>query len=268
MSIYVLVRGGFGNILFDYMIGYSLAKKHNMKLYFINSPKYNRPLMEHYSIFNDCIITIQKPHKINIIKEQGFTYNNIIINNPNENYLLDGYFQSHKYSNEYINEMKEILFNNTSEKLKMQQYFNQYNPNKKPIIMLHVRRGDYLNLQDTHPVQKEKYYETSLKVIEAKIGKNFKLYCFSDDIPYLKSWSLLKKYDNLIIENEDIIETFILMSLCNHFIIANSSYSLLSYYFREQKNSIICIPQNWFAKKGPQFNLDDLVAPSNNRFII
>jgi hypothetical protein len=248
------------------MIGYSLAKQYGMKLIFVNSPGDKRPQMRTYSIFKDCQI-IDPPipvDNIHIGEKHWSYYGSIKIPDNKKNYALDGYFQSYHHSCAYINDIKH-LFDNEPKKAKMEDYFHLNNPLKKPVIMVHVRRGDYLAIPDFHPVQTDAYYDTALKSITSKLG-DCKLFLFSDDVPFLKNWPLIKGYDHLVVENEDTIESFILMTLCDHFIIANSSYSLLAYYFRENQNqnqnAFVAIPQRWFGPRGPRYNLDHLIPAS------
>src|SRR3972149_9366152 len=111
-TIYLLPRGGFGNLLFNYLIGYSLSKKYAMKLAFVdnyNSAK--RKHMKRYQLFKDCTyITMDRiPISKQIIKESSFQYSPVSIKNPDKCYLLNGYYQSYKYSLEYIKNVKEII---------------------------------------------------------------------------------------------------------------------------------------------------------------
>ena len=201
------------------------------------------------------------------ITETEFTYQPIKLKDLSKDDCLRGYFQSYRYSTEYMDEIKQI-FDKKKQIESIKQFLVDNNPEFKQTVMLHVRRTDYLNLQQYHPVQNDAYYESSLKIITEKLStdecekhtQNFKVFCFSDDINFLKNWEVIKKYDHVIVDNEDIIESFLLMAYCNHFIIANSTFSLLSYYLRDPMNgsaedSIICVPANWFGPCGPKFNL-------------
>jgi len=247
--IYILPRGGFGNIMFTYLIGSSLSKKYNMELYFIENYQDKRKLMKEYNLFKNCKFVNRLPNNTIVIKEKEFRYSELPTLDPTKNYFLDGYFQSYKYSQNYLESIKNDLFPN------IEKFDNT--------IMLHVRRGDYLNLPDFHPVQSLDYYKKSLEKIE-----HSKVLVFSDDLNHVKTWDFFKDY-NVEFIDKDVEECFNLMIRCNHFIISNSSLSLLAYHFgkEEKGKNKICMPKNWFGPKGPSFNLDDLVNKNENVFI-
>jgi len=50
----------------------------------------------------------------------------------------------------------------------------------------------------------------------------------------------------------------LLMSCCNHHIIANSSFSWWGAYFNEKKEKIITYPKLWFSGNNAKHNLKDL----------
>ena len=58
------------------------------------------------------------------------------------------------------------------------------------------------------------------------------------------------------------------MSLCDNFIISNSSFSLCAYYFRNVEQAKIVAPLNWFGPAGPKFDLNDLVPDTENRILL
>ena len=113
---------------------------------------------------------------------------------------------------------------------------------------------------DIHPVCSEAYYEKSFDIISEMIP-NIKFLIFSDDLQYLNNWKLLKDYNHEIIKEVDSIKTLISMSLCDHFILANSTLSLCSYFLRNKKNSIIIGPKNWFGTKAPIWKIEDILPP-------
>lgn len=262
MTFYILTRGGFGNVLFNYLLGYSIAKKYKAKVVYINCLDPKRPQMKSYSIFANEIIINKAPPNCAKLVERLFTFDPIVIKDLQQDIIIDGYFQSFKYSEEYIDEIRTNLFSKLNE---ISDYITHAN---KTTIMLHVRRGDYLNLQHIHPIQSDQYYKTCIEHIISKVGHlNIKLLVFSDDINFVSKWDVIKNYNHEIITLKDVEETFNLMRQCDHFIVSNSSFSLLAYYLRDKKEALICMPRNWFGEKGPKFNLDDLVEKSPNRFI-
>lgn len=268
MSIIVSPRGGFGNILFNVLIGYSFSKKYGMPVFFIHDYQDWRPNIKKYKIFKTLLYLNRKIIINKVFKDRDFGYTPIEITNTTNNYLLDGYFQTYKYSLEYISDIKKQLYNNIPEII---ANANNFMKNIVGVpIALHVRRGDYFQHPTVHPVQPESYYKTAIKHILEHIGDaKYTLLIFSDDIPWVSNWNLLKSY-NYVVVDQDVETCFVLMSMCHHFIIANSSLSLSAYYFRENRDTaaMLCLPQKWFEKDGPKYDLNDLIPDPKNTLII
>lgn len=118
-------------------------------------------------------------------------------------------------------------------------------------VSLHVRRGDYVAL-GTHGVCSEDYYNAALDHITPKLGKTPTVFVFSDD----PQWA----HDNLPLPFEKIVvdingpetdyEDLRLMSLCNHNIIANSSFSWWGAWLNDNPHKIVTAPATWFGAKG------------------
>ena len=123
-----------------------------------------------------------------------------------------------------------------------------------------------MNLHDIHPVQELTYYQKSLDLISEKVN-NIKLIVFSDDINYVKKLKLFNNYDTYFVTEEDPEKSFILMTMCDNFIIANSSMSLLSYYFRNNSEAICCSTGKWFGDKGPKYEINDILENRINKII-
>ena len=301
-TLYVTTGGGFGNVLFNFMMGYSVGKilseqGKDVDVVYIDSSDSYRPHMSTYSIFkgrDDIKIvgansdSIPK-HNYYRISENGFKYSPAYLESIGKlssslqpvAIILNGYFQSYRYSLKLhgaphltlVPEMRNFLFRSAAlETSRFGEFHSKFSDPTLPTVMLHVRRGDYLKLQNYHPVQTEEYFKACIDCVIGKLQSPINIMAFSDDVEYLRGWEMLKGYNHVIVSTKEEVETFDVMRRCDHFIISNSSFSLLAYYFRESHKSnnnetIVCVPSKWFGPAGPQFDLDDLVSPSEFRFI-
>ena len=274
------IMGGLGNQLFQIFAVIATAFKKKHKFMF----QYRSVLdgAENVTIRNtywDSILSGIKvftkpnyPSQPLVVRENGFRYQNINIpNGPDDTlYLLYGYYQSYKYFNEYY----DMIFNKLLkiEKIKevvLKKYENEYDLQNS--ISMHFRIGDYKNLQHVHPIMKYKYYEDSLNYIlnYKKIEcKKVLYFCEEKDLAdVLLIVGFLKKIFtdlDFICIRFDIVdwEQMILMSLCKHNIIANSTFSWWGAYlnFANDKNAVVCYPQLWFAR-GVGHDVQDLFPP-------
>ena len=120
-------------------------------------------------------------------------------------------------------------------------------------VSLHVRRGDYLAL-GAHGVCSEAYYNAALDQIAPQSTGTPTVFVFSDD----PQWA----HDNLPLPFEKVVvdingpetdyEDLRLMSLCEHNIIANSSFSWWGAWLNKNPHKAVAAPDPWFAAKGMQ----------------
>lgn len=200
-----------------------------------------------------------------VFTDKEFGYTDLQITDTTKNYLLNGYFQSFKFSTDYITDIKKQLFKEIPDIVQYtEKIFNDALLNGVPVC-IHVRRGDYLLLQHVHPVQTDEYYSECINKI-LSIEPNAYFLVFSDDVPFVRGWSVIRGKKYMIVDS-DVETSFVLMSKCKHFIISNSSLSLLAYYFRDGVSQL-CMPKKWFAAQGPKYDLNDLISDPENTFII
>ena len=256
-NFYVYTTAGFGNVLFMLMNGHALARKHGGSLFAINSSNpAGRPHIRQYHLFRN--IHLQDPRQgFTQYNEPHFKYAEPNVSQPTD-YLLGGYYQSWKYTTEKdIEELKEMMMRQSPIIEMWRSEFRDIlqKSGKKKALLVHVRRTDYIGAHECHPVQPQAYYE---KALEELHSDDHLIIASSDDTPYLKQWELLKKYNHYIVE-EGIEKSWVWMTMCDDFIIANSSMSLGAYYFRDNKEARLRAPSTWFGPKGPAFDIEEIV---------
>jgi hypothetical protein len=207
---------------------------------------------------------------ITVIREKNFTHNDIPIDELTEkNVMLYGYFQSYKYFEENYKVICKLI-GLENMKTKVMNKVNFTENDMKNMISLHFRLGDYKNIQDFHPLVSYEYYEKSIEFIQNKNPTQiFTVIYFCEDDDLEEVLLSINKLTNTFINYNFIRcdtsladwEQLLLMSVCHHNIIANSSFSWWGAYFNSNIDKIICYPSVWFGKSSKNDTCD--LCPSN-----
>lgn len=169
--------------------------------------------------------------------------------------VYKGYFQSEKYF-KHNRSLIIKLFSPSTEDLEYISSKYSFILDKKT-ISIHIRRGDYLNLPNHHPLPSLEYYSKSIDLILSQ-KKIDKYVVFSDDIEWCKN-VFGDNSDIFYIQNEpDYIDLY-LMSLCTHNIIANSTFSWWGAWLNTNPKKIVISPKTWFGKARMNLNTSDLL---------
>ncbi len=131
-------------------------------------------------------------------------------------------------------------------------------------VSLHIRRGDYVSNPHTNSIHGTcslQYYQQALQLIEQKYPK-LNLFVFSDDPEWTQAH--IQSSHPMVFVNHNGSETahedLHLMSLCQHNIIANSSFSWWAAWLNQYPDKIICYPDPWF--RGGNLDTSDLCPDS------
>ena len=255
MEIIICPGGGFGNILFQYFYGYCINKKYNCPVYYQINYNYWRGDINQYKMLKHLnFIDFNTDNISQFIdyNEGDFLYKPILF--EQNKYKISGYFQSFKYSEEYINDIRNELFLNiSSEYFSIEQKYLSFKNNKNTCL-IHVRHGDYLQLQNIHPICNDEYYINAIKLIP-----DCRYLICSDDNNFVTNWNILKGLDYIIVDLIDPEELLIFMSFCDNFIIANSTLSLAGYLLRLNKNAKLIAPKKWFGQVNYKFSINDII---------
>lgn len=286
--ITVKIKGGLGNQLFQYAIGYILSNGNHQELtldttFFspdndVTKATVRNLELNHFNIpiniaSKKLLRRIHNPSKtdklLNLLNpihkytESDFTYHKEILDLGKNTYLT-GYFQSYKY---YIGKEQEIrnLFRMSEKKLSDSDKFTLGKILSGKSISVHIRRGDYINNPQTqafHGSCSIEYYESAITFMLQQFS-NPLLVFFSDDIEWVKHSFAKHSPYSLFIDNNDPQTSWkdlYLMSNCNHHIIANSTFSWWAAWLRDfNKKKIIIAPEHWYHPSRENSGAIDLI---------
>jgi hypothetical protein len=259
-------NGRLGNQIFQYAACYATAKRlgvdfiipseniDNIKQDGCFDYSNNQWIPYNFRMY-DCFEISAPKDKIkinNIFQEPYFHYTEDFKNIP-DNTSVQGYYQSEKYFIDYKDDIiKEFTFK--PEILK--QAFNIINDfNNNEIVAVHIRRGDNV-INPSFPTISIEYIQQALNIFSDKI---YNFIIISDDIPYCKE--VFPENDNIRFSSgENDFVDLCLMTLCDHNIISNSSFSWWGAWLNTNPNKKVVAPSNWFKDKN--INTKDLI-PNN-----
>lgn len=252
------LMGGLGNNLFQIMVTIAYAKRYSFGPVFSASQSRFADvvmLSTHYSeLFEHPIDFSFAPGKLPVYREPYFHYSPIPLY-PN-GAELQGYFQSSRYWGRDRDFALQTFSISEFLSLLIEQEFSDWSFND--FVAVHIRRGDYLQFQQYHPVQDMSYYNGAMELFP---GRNFLI--FSDDIGWCKS---AFKGNNIAFMDKRLdspigryIDLF-LMSMCSDHIIANSTFSWWGAYLSRSGGKVVA-PRHWFGEGYVQHNTVDLYEP-------
>lgn len=236
------LKGGLGNQLFQISAAFALAKRHdgNFGVNFgLPSSRVQGHGPEKYqdNLYSKIPATSEVPEQV--YTEQGFSYNPIPFR---PRVIIDGYFQSHKYFNDYKEDICNLFTFPDDIKKKVDTAISKIDG---PVIGVHIRRGDYKIYSRVHPPCSVEYYDKAIK--EFSNDSTF-IVCTDDQESFQSEFDTSK----FILSNaQSELEDLYLLSQCDGIIICNSTFSWWGAYLGKDKSKIIA-PSTWFGPDGPQ----------------
>jgi hypothetical protein len=231
--------GRLGNQLFEIASTIGLARKYDHEYIF---PEWQ------YAKYFKSAFPVGQVSDASPINERHFHYHDWPIS-QNGNYDLKGYLQSEKYWQQSDQQIRELFT--------FREDFSQDLRNRfiaafqKPVIAVYIRRGDYVGNPNYAQLPVTYYVHALFKQFPNWLQYN--ILFISDDLPYCRIYfnQLPNAYftDGL---NE--IEHLCLMSQCDHFIIANSTFGWWGAWLGEKAGSKIVRPAYHFD--GPMLMKD------------
>lgn len=257
--------GGIGSQVWQFAVGYSIAKDMNMPLYldvdFFRTScedlhgKKNR----HFMLFK-IFPKIKKEYASKVLASYTRFYTRLFYHKTtksiyeiepllykNKSNTLWSFYMNYRYFHKYHKELKE-LFNFAEPQLSKYEQIFKDKISKSSACCLHIRRGDFVG--SVHEVCTKSYYFNAIRLLEEKIS-NVYFFVFSNDEEYAydicKEAGIIEKAEIFKNRNEsDPSVDLYLMSQFSHFIISNSGFSWFPAWLNsDTPNQIVVLPKYW-----------------------
>ena len=258
---YLGKMGQLGNQMFQYAALKGIAAKHNYKTII---PSHNEVIVDalgnklRIELFDAFDIPMGPmdvgyiPHERNV-QEPHYHFSQELLDNCPDNVSLVGYFQSEKYFKHIEDDIRK-LFGPKEDALSCwastQHLFD--NP-----IALHIRRGDFLINSVHHHNLSMKYYEEALNQFDS----DRQVIIFSDDTDWCKAQPLFEGDRFLVCEGGGPYTDLYMMSKCDDFIIANSTFSWWGAWLSHNEDKLVIYPDRWFGPNNIDKSTADLFPP-------
>lgn len=281
------LSGGLGNQLFQYAFARSLAIKHGAELKLdlssygassqgVTLRRYELAQFRIQAKVAKCseIWYLQKEGRagklfvllgsrfsrcpLRRVKESGFAYCPELSGLP-DNVYLDGYWQSERYFKENAELIRHDLQFSNAPAAADREVEREIQAGDS--IAVHVRRGDFVSdstISAVHGVCSRDYYYRAITLIANKL-RNPRLFVFSDDPTWVKENLRTGLHAVYVTHNTEntAVQDFRLMSLCDHQVISNSTFSWWAAWLNANPAKTVVAPARWFASG--KFDTRDLL---------
>ncbi len=268
--IVIELVGGLGNQMFIYAFGRALADawKSSSKMYLNfytqqNKRKYElgsfciedrfcctldvANLDKKRSLWEQLYRKLRYGNSSPVILEAGIEENLKLFKKRPHDVFLKGYWQNERY----FKSIRQKLLSDFTLKHKLSEQAESIAGEIRQTnsVCLHVRRTDYVTEIETFisiGVCSLEYYEKGIAHMNAHVPDRH-YFVFSDDIPWAKEHLPLQNNVSYISSAElpNAAENIHLMSLCQHHIIANSSFSWWGAWLNTDADQIVIAPKRW-----------------------
>jgi hypothetical protein len=250
--------GRCGNQMFQFAATYGIAKKLGYEVYFpLENSKI--PSIEDFKdgitreVYFDLPRIFEIPEQL--LKNRGDISTSYTVQEPHfhfteqlfsipDNCDLRGYYQTEKYFEHCKQDVLDLFTFKSQIKSEAIEKMPITNCDR---VSIHIRLGDYVGLQQFHPVCDSEYYFHASQNFKDDV---YHFLIFSDNIDYCKD--MFGESENIsYIEGNTAEVDMCMMSMCEHNIIANSSFSWWAAWLNTNPFKKVIAPKKWF---GPAYD--------------
>ena len=236
--------GQLGNQMFQYASTKGIASKLNTSFMIPDHREiFDDGIGNRYTILLHDVFNLDGQRGIlqtqNYIQEENFCFEEKFFNiSPSTNVCLWGFFQTEKYFKHIEKQIRKDFTFRDDINDECYDLIKQFtNP-----IALHIRRGDFIWNNKNHPPLSLDYYKSALQLFDS----DREVIIFSDDTEWCKEQELFVDDRFAVAEGGDQFYDLCLMSMCDDFIIANSTFSWWGAWLGNRGKVIA--PKRWFGE--------------------
>jgi len=184
------------------------------------------------------------------VVEKNFTFVTDLSTRVRDGAYVHGYWQSEEYFKAHGAAIRQVFRFRNGVGSDNNALISRISSG--PSIAIHVRRGDYVSnpkALKVHGVLSPDYYLLAISRIRA-LEPDARVFAFSDDPEWLRE-VILSRIDNseCVLHNSGTqsFRDMQLMSICDHIVIANSSFSWWAAWLNNNSKKRVIAPIRWFA---------------------
>ncbi|MEM7074333.1 MAG: alpha-1,2-fucosyltransferase [Pseudomonadota bacterium] len=268
-AIFVRLFGGTGNQLFQYATGRALADRLECTLVldarYVATSHDRGDCFSHFGHARFERDRILPPAKTDrplayalwrglglsprIFRERGLAYD-LRLRDLHPGRYLHGYWQSERYFVLIEDRLRQDLAFTTPLDSANRAMADHIAEARNPVA-LHVRRGDYV-AGSTYAAMTPDYYRAALEHIAYNLGEDLTCFVFSNDPDWVRSTLDIGHPMTVVDINDEATGHFDmhLQSICDHNVIANSTFSWWGAWLNANPDKMVVAPSRWFADPG------------------
>ncbi|MBQ9395804.1 MAG: alpha-1,2-fucosyltransferase [Proteobacteria bacterium] len=274
--IAVKVQAGFGNQLFQYAMGYAMARRYDCPLKLDISFFHYYKLKKHLGIkipemFSDCYLThlkIDKKlfignsmlHLYELLAKKG-KWKHLWVGGRRFPLVIEDFLRCREYQSDVVSQISPsgtylegfwqhpAYFSDARSHL--QEVVNPVCPlcgdaaillseiENRESVGIHIRRGDFIKLGWDSGLN---FYCRGISKMRELLGK-CGFYVFTDDKPWARE--NLSSIDDLQIVDLSVLDEFFLLKNCKHQIVSESTFGWWAAYLNPNPDKKIIIPEKF-----------------------
>jgi hypothetical protein len=247
------IMGGLGNQLFQYATGKRLADKHGVE-HKIDITGFEEYKLHAYSLgaytidaplaTAEEIASLRGNDRTYISEDSVFVDPRVLSAGPNT------YLRGHWQSERYFSDIRDSILTEFTLRAPLNSADQSILSliRSTAAVALHIRRMDFAT-NANHGLCDLSYYDDAIARIAQSVPEPT-FFIFSDDPTWVKA-NLKTNFPCVYVDHNDASRNYAdlyLMSQCQHFIIANSTFSWWGAWMSTNAKKIIIAPKQWFRR--------------------
>lgn len=269
--------GQLGNQMYQYASLLGIADKHGYEVvlpgdnreikdveqdYTGRKIRYGLYLLDCFDLSERILTTAELNQSLQYrYHEEHHHFDENVLNVPDNTGII-GHLETYRYFDHARKTVLEKLRFKKEIRTRAEERFKERQG--KPVVSLHVRthtRYDNEKFEHHHFLPVE-YYQKALSFFPEQ---DYNILVFTDNFPWvkenIKGPNIFYNEWDTTVSRPDFVD-LCMMTLCDHHIIANSSFSWWGAYLTNKKDQVVVAPSQWFGPKFAHLITTDTVPPS------